>query len=62
MKKYQVIEVEIDKQNKYQVIDNKNWRWSEATNARGAVLGALACGVQLRDINFNGHKIGYIKQ
>ena len=28
---------------------------------RGAVLGAIACGVSLRDINYGTFKIGYIK-
>ena len=48
---------------KFQVIDNSdNFRRSEATTPKGAVLGALACGVQIYNIDFNGFKVGYIKQ
>lgn len=47
----------------FRVVDEDNFRRAEARTPRGAVLGALACGIQLRDIDFNGFKksIGYIR-
>lgn len=44
---------------KYEVIGNDGFIWSEATNATGAVNGALACGVQLKDINYNGNYVSF---
>lgn len=48
----------------FRVVDKKdNFRRAEARTARGAVLGALACGVNFRDIDFGKHRkeVGYIK-
>ena len=63
--KCQVVKVEVECEAPvFQVVDMKdNFRRAEARTARGAVLGALACGVSLRDIDFNGFKkaVGYIK-
>ena len=64
MKKFKVIQLDVQDGQlpKFQVIDAKdNFRRSEATTPRGAVLGAIACGVSLRDINYGDFKIGYIK-
>ncbi len=44
---------------KYEVIGNDGFIWSEATNATGAVNGALACGVQLKDISYNGNYVSF---
>ena len=64
MKKFNLIQLDVQDGQlpKFQVIDVKdNFRRSEATTPRGAVLGAIACGVSLRDINYGTFKIGYIK-
>lgn len=45
--------------SKFQVIGADDFIWSEATSATGAVNGALACGVPLRDINYNGHYVKF---
>lgn len=63
-RKYQVIKLDVENAPVFQVVDVKdNFRRAEAKTARGAVLGALACGVSLGDIDFNGFKkaVGYIK-
>lgn len=64
-RKFQVVKVDVEYEAPvFQVIDVKdNFRRAEAKTARGAVLGAIACGIQLRDIDFNGFKkaVGYIK-
>ena len=64
-RKCQVVKIEVEhKAPVFQVVDTEdNFRRAEAGTARGAVLGAIACGVQLRDIDFNGFKkaVGYIK-
>lgn len=63
--KYQLVKVVVENEAPvFRVIDEKdNFRRAEASTARGAVLGALACGVQLRDINFGEFKkmVGYIR-
>ena len=64
-RKFQVVKVDVECEAPvFQVVDTEvNFRRAEAGTARGAVLGALACGVSLRDIDFNGFKkaVGYIK-
>lgn len=64
-RKCQIVKIEVEHEAPvFQVIDTEdNFRRAEAGTARGAVLGAIACGVQLRDIDFNGFKkaIGYIR-
>ena len=64
-RKCQVVKIEVEHEAPvFQVVDTKdNFRRAEARTARGAVLGAIACGVSLRDIDFNGFKkaVGYIK-
>lgn len=42
---------------KYQVIGKDRWTYSEATNSKGAVQGALAIGIRLSDIDFNGNYV-----
>ena len=63
--KFQVVKVDVEcGAPVFQVVDTKdNFRRAEASTARGAVLGALACGVNLRDSDFNGFKksVGYIR-
>lgn len=64
-RKAQVVKVDVSEDEKlYLVMDEHNWVWSEATTARGAVQGAVACmgGGEnaLRKINFNGFKVGRI--
>ena len=34
----------------FKVIGPDGFKWSEASNAKGALLGAIGSGVQLRDI------------
>lgn len=64
-RKCQIVKLEVEHEAPvFQVVDVKdNFRRAEAKTARGAVLGAIACGVSLRDIDFNGFKnvVGYIK-
>ena len=64
-RKFQVVKVDVECEAPvFQVVDTKDhFRRAEAKTARGAVLGALACGVSLRDIDFNGFKkaVGYIQ-
>lgn len=64
-RKFQVVKVDVECEAPvFQVVDTEdNFRRAEARTARGAVLGALACGVNLRDIDFNGFKkaVGYIR-
>lgn len=63
-RKFKVVNVvECEEGPVFRVVDEDNFRRAEAGTPRGAVLGALACGIQLRDIDFNGFKksIGYIR-
>ena len=43
-----------EQEESFTVSDKDGFEWSTATNAKGALYGALACGIQLNDINFNG--------
>lgn len=64
-RKFQVVKVDVECEAPiFQVVDKKDhFRRAEARTARGAVLGALCCGVQLRDIDFGEFRkaVGYIK-
>ena len=64
-RKFQVVKIDVEYEAPvFQVVDTKdNFRRAEARTARGAVLGAIACGINLRDIDFNGFKkaVGYIR-
>ena len=64
-RKCQVVKIEVEHEAPvFQVVVTKdNFRRAEARTARGAVLGAIACGINLRDIDFNGFKkaVGYIR-
>ena len=42
---------------RYEVIGKDGWRWAEATTPKGAVQGALACGVPLSKIDFGDNFI-----
>lgn len=42
---------------KYEVLGKDKWRWAEATTPKGAVQGAIACGVPVSKIDFNGNFI-----
>lgn len=42
---------------KYEVLGKDEWRWAEATTPKGAVQGALACGLPVSKIDFGGHFI-----
>ena len=42
---------------KFQVIGKDGWMWAESTTPKGAVQGALACGVPLSKIDFGGNFI-----
>ena len=47
-----------DNKETYKVIDIKDgFVFSESKTTKGAVIGALVCGVQLKTINFNGHYV-----
>lgn len=48
----------LDEETKrFQVIGKDGWMWAEATTPKGAVQGALACGVPLSKIDFGGNFI-----
>lgn len=64
-RKANVVKVDVSEDEElYFVIDEDNWVWGEASTARGAVQGAVACmggGERaLSKINFNGFKVGRI--
>ena len=48
-----------DEQTSFKVVGKDGFEWSEASNAKGALMGALACGVQLRDIEINDFVPGF---
>ena len=39
-----------DDEIKFEIIDKDGFKWNEASTPKGALLGGLACGLQLRDI------------
>ena len=45
--------------SKFEVIGQDDFVWAEATSPTGAVNGALACGVPLKEINYNGHYVKF---
>ena len=42
-----------DETVKFEVVGKDNFKWSEATNPKGALFGAMASGVSLKDIEIN---------
>ena len=42
-----------DETIKFEIIDKDGFKWSEATNPKGALFGALAVGINLHDIEIN---------
>ena len=42
-----------DESVKFEVIGYDGFKWSEATNPKGALFGAMASGVNLKDIEIN---------
>lgn len=42
-----------DEQESFKVIGKDGFEWSEASSPKGALFGALACGVPLRDIKID---------
>lgn len=41
----------------FKVISVENEVWSEAHSTKGAVIGAMVCGIRLKDIDFNGNYV-----
>lgn len=51
---YFLVHKAIDDENeRFEVIGKDGFKWSEATNPKGALFGALAVGINLRDIEIN---------
>lgn len=50
---YLVKEVLSDEKEKFKVIDSDGFEWAEAEAPKGALMGALAVGVNLKDIEIN---------
>ncbi|MBO5478549.1 MAG: hypothetical protein J6J36_08115 [Clostridia bacterium] len=50
--KYKIIN---DETGRFKVIDMEGFAMGDSPSIKGAVISALACGVPLREINFNGH-------
>lgn len=46
-----------DENGKFKVIDFDGFAMGQGASVKGAVIGALVCGVRLREINFNGHYV-----
>lgn len=44
-----------DETGRFKVVDMEGFAMSDSNSIKGAVIGALACGVPLREINFNEH-------
>jgi hypothetical protein len=42
---------------RFEVLGKDGWMWSEATTPKGAVQGALACGLPVSKIDFGGNFI-----
>lgn len=40
---------------KYKIVNEDDEVFSDSYSTKGAVIGAMAVGISLRDINFNGH-------
>lgn len=54
-RKYTVINNEID--GRIKIIDCDGFPFSDAKSVKGAIIGALALGIRLKDIDFNGHYV-----
>lgn len=46
-----------DENGRFKVIDFDGFAMGQGASVKGAVIGALVCGVRLREINFNGHYV-----
>ena len=46
-----------DENGKFKVIDFDGFAMGQGASVKGAVIGALICGVPLREINFNGYYV-----
>lgn len=42
-----------DENEKFEIVGKDGFKWSEASNAKGALFGALATGINLRDIKID---------
>lgn len=42
-----------DETIKFEIIGKDGFKWAEASNPKGALFGALALGINLRDIEIN---------
>ena len=59
---YKVVSEQIaDELRKYKVVGPDNFVWATATTATGAVQGALAVGVPLRNIDYNKNYVDFNK-
>lgn len=56
VRKY-MYKIENSENGRMKVVDSEGFAFSEATNVKGAVCGALAIGIRLSDIDFNGHYV-----
>ena len=51
---YSLIKRVLDDENeRFEVVGKDGFKWSEATNPKGALFGALAVGINLHDIEIN---------
>lgn len=53
--KYKIIVNKFD--NEYKVVDDEDFPFSNGKSVKGAVIGALAIGIPLREIDFNGNYV-----
>ena len=56
MRRYKIINEEDNKIFKVISVEN-NDTWSEGHSVKGAVIGALVSGIQLKNIDFNGYYV-----
>lgn len=56
MRQYKIINEEDNKIFKVISVEN-NDTWSEGYSVKGAVIGALVSGIQLKNIDFNGYYV-----
>ena len=53
--KYKYIIENNDIDGRFKVLDVDGFAFGDSVSIKGAVIGALAVGIKLRDINFNGY-------
>lgn len=53
--KYKIVVNEFD--NEYKVVDGEDFPFSNGKSVKGAVIGALAIGIPLSQIDFNGNYV-----